>query len=91
MATIILIPCVFLRDLKVFTGQKTINYSLQFYFKWGGHLRSFEVISSRQGSYLGSVTVLNGMFCCSICCDGFDHILLFFKNQVRFHIFKFFI
>ena len=35
--------------------------------------------------YLGSVTVLNGMFCCSICCNGFDYILLFLKNQVRFH------
>ena len=46
-------------------------------------------MSSFQGPYLGSVTVLNGMFCCSIRCDGFDHILLFFENQVSFHISSF--
>ena len=52
-------------------------------------MRLFEVMSSFQGPYLGSVTVLNGMFCCSIRCDGFDHILLFFENQVSFHISSF--
>ena len=88
MATIILIPCVFLRDLKVFTGQKRLLITVYSSFILNGG--TFEVISSRQGSYLGSVTVLNGMFCCSIRCDGFDHILLFFENQVRFHISSFF-
>ena len=34
--------------------------------------------------YLGSITIFNGVFCCSICCDGFDYILLLFENKVDF-------
>ena len=44
MATIILIPCVFLRDLKVFTGQKRLLITVYSSFILnGGHLRSFQV------------------------------------------------